>query len=93
VEDPDEIKDEDAKKKYYVVVKQFGDFTGADAYKRKLIEQKYNANIFYYEKDRKYYVHVLETTKQSEASEEARNLKNYTKLTDARVLTVTISGK
>jgi type IX secretion system PorP/SprF family membrane protein len=93
VEDPDEIKDEDAKKKYYVVVRQFGDFTGADAYKKKLIEQKYNANIFYYEKDRKYYVHVLETTKQSEASEEARNLKNYTKLTDARVLTVTISGK
>jgi len=93
VEDPDEIKDEDAKKKYYVVIRAFGDFTGADAYKKKLIEQKYNANIFYYEKDRKYYVHVLETTKQSEASEEARNLKNYTKLTDAKVLTVTISGK
>jgi len=94
VEDPDEIKDDGkSKKKYYVVVRAFGDFTGADAYKKKLIEQKYNANIFYYEKDRKYYVHVLETTKQGEASEEARNLKNYTKLTDVRVLTVTISGK
>lgn len=93
VEDPDEIKDEGAKKKYYVVVRAFGDFTGADNYKKKLIEQKYNANIFYYEKDRKYYVHVLESTKQGEAAEEARNLKNYTKLTDARVLTVTISDK
>ena len=94
VEDPDEIKDDGgSKKKYYVVVRAFADFTGADAYKKKLIGEKYNANIFYYEKDRKYYVHVLETTRQGDASEEARNLKNYTKLTDAKVLTVTISSK
>jgi type IX secretion system PorP/SprF family membrane protein len=94
VEDPDEIKDDGgSKKKYYVVIRVFADFTGADAFKRKLIEQKYNANVFYNEKDRKYHVHVLETTKQSEASEEARNLKNYTKLKEAHVLTVTISGK
>lgn len=94
VEDPDEIKDdENTKKKYYVVIRVFGDFTSADAFKRKLIEQKYNANVFYHEKDRKYHVHVLETTKQSEANEEARNLKNYTKLKEAHVLTVTISGK
>jgi type IX secretion system PorP/SprF family membrane protein len=93
-EDPDQIKDEGpAKKKYYVVIRAFGDFTSADVFKKKLVDQKYNANVFYYEKDRKYYVHVLETTKQSEASEEARNLKNYTKLKDAHVLTVTISGK
>jgi len=33
-------------------------------------------------------VHVLETTKASEAHEEAKNLKQYTKLKDARVLTI-----
>lgn len=94
VEDPDKIQSTDeTKKKYYVVIRSFGDFTSADEYKRKLIDQKYNANVFYYDKDRKYHVHVLETSKHSEAAEEAKNLKNYTKLKDARVLTVTTTGK
>jgi hypothetical protein len=94
VEDPDKIQtDESQKKKFYVVIKAFADFTGADTFKKKLIDQKYNANVLYHEKDKKYYVHVLETTKQSEATEEVRNLKNYTKLKDARVLIVTTSSK
>ena len=90
VEDTDNIGEnkKTEKKTYYVVIKVFPDFTGADAFKKKLIEQKYNADIFYYPKDKKYYVHVLESTKSSEAYEEARNLKNYTKLKEARVLTV-----
>jgi hypothetical protein len=89
VEDTDHVESRDTdKKKYYVVIKAFGDFTSADLYKKKLQEQKYNADIFYYEKDKKYYVHVLETSKASEAYEEARNLKNYTKLKEAKVLTV-----
>ena len=92
-EDPDKIAAEEAKKKFYVVVNAFADFNSADTYKKKLIDQKYNANVFYYEKDRKYYVHVLETGKQSEANEEASNLKNYTKLKGARVLTVTTTDK
>jgi type IX secretion system PorP/SprF family membrane protein len=90
-EDPDKIHEEqDVKKRFYVVIKSFGDFTSADAYKKKLIEQKYNANVFYHEKDKKYYVHVFESTKQSDAHEEARNLKTYSKLKDAKVLTVII---
>jgi type IX secretion system PorP/SprF family membrane protein len=93
-EDPDKIQATDnSKKKYYVVIRSFGDFTSADEFKKKLIDQKYNANVFYYEKDKKYHVHVLETTKQGEANEEAKNLKNYTKLKDAKVLTVTSTEK
>ena len=77
-----------AKTKYYVVVKVFTDFKAADNYKKELRGEKYNANVFYYEKDRKYYVHVLETEKSSEAHQEVRNLKTYTKLNSARVLTI-----
>ena len=78
-----------AKKKYYVVIKMFNDFTAADNFKRKLIGDKFNAEIFYNPQDKKYYVHVLETLKASEAHEEIRNLKTYTKLKDARLLVVT----
>jgi type IX secretion system PorP/SprF family membrane protein len=77
-----------SKKQYYVVIRAFADFAGADVYKKKLINDKYNADIYYHEKDRKYYVHVLKTKKSSEAYEEARNLKNYTKLKDARVIVI-----
>ena len=77
-----------AKTKYYVVVKVFTDFKAADNYKQELRGEKYNANVFYYEKDRKYYVHVLETEKSSEAHQEVRNLKTYTELNSARVLTI-----
>jgi hypothetical protein len=90
-EDPDAIhQQQNSKKKFYVVIRSFADFTSADAYKRKLIEQKYNADIFYNEADKKYHVHVFETIKSADAHEEARNLKNYSKLKDARVLTITI---
>jgi len=94
VEDPDNINaTETATKKYYVVVRGFGDFAQADSYKKKLIAEKYNADIFYYEKEKKYYVFLLETTKQHDANEEAKNLKNYTKFKDVHVLIVTIKEK
>ncbi len=76
------------KTKYYVVIKVFTDFTSADKYKGELRDDKYNANVFYYEKDRKYYVHILETEKSAEAHQEVRNLKTYTKIKTARVLTI-----
>lgn len=76
------------KKTYYVVLRAFADFTAADAYKKKIVEQKFNADIFYYEKEKKFYVFVLSTPKSSEAYEEARNLKAYTKLKEATVLIV-----
>jgi type IX secretion system PorP/SprF family membrane protein len=89
IEDPDNITHEEVKRKtFYVVIRSFGDFNQADAYKKKLIEQKFNADVFYYEKDKKYYVHVLSTTKAGDANEEVKNLKNFTKLKDAKVLTV-----
>jgi hypothetical protein len=78
----------EAKTKYYVVIKVFTDFTSADKYKKELRDQKFNASLFYFEKDRKYYVHVFETEKSAEAFEEVRNLKAFTKLNTARVLTV-----
>lgn len=76
------------KTKYYVVIKVFTDFTSADKYKQELRNEKFNANVFYYEKDRKYYVHILETEKSAEAHQEVRNLKTYTKLNSPRVLTI-----
>jgi hypothetical protein len=93
-EDPDKITHEETEqKKYYVVIRSFADFNQADVYKKKLIAEKYNANVFYYEKEKKYYVYLLETAKQHEANEEARKLRNYTKLKSATVLTVTTSQK
>lgn len=74
--------------RYYVVLKVFSDFTSADRYKKEMRSQKFNAHIFYYEKDRKYYVHIFETGKSAEAFEEVRNLKTYAKMKEARVLTV-----
>jgi type IX secretion system PorP/SprF family membrane protein len=89
--DSDQLNTEQsqAKKKYFVVIRIFNDFTQADTYKKKLITEKFNAEIFYNPQDKKYYVHVLETAKASEAQEEIRNLKTYTKLKDARLLVVT----
>ena len=89
--DPNQLNAEPgvAKKKYFVVIKLFNDFTQADVYKKKLIADKFNAEIFYNPQDKKYYVHVLETLKASEAHEEIRNLKTYTKLREARLLVVT----
>lgn len=91
VEDPDQINQTggEAKKRYFVIIRVFNDFTQADAYKRKLISDKFNAEVFYNPADKKYYVHVLETLKATEAHEEVRNLKSYTKLKEARLLIVT----
>lgn len=89
-EDPTAVEDpqNQPKKKFYVILRGFGDFTSADNYKKKILEQKFNADIFYHEKEKKFYVFVFQSTKAGEAHEEARNLKNYTKLKEARVLEV-----
>lgn len=93
VEDPDQINQApgEVRKKYFVVIKIFNDFTAADVFKRKLVTDKFNADVFYNPQDKKYYVHVLETLKATEAHEEVRNLKTYTKLKEARVMIVTTS--
>jgi type IX secretion system PorP/SprF family membrane protein len=76
------------KTKHYVVIKVFTEFSAADKYKKELRNEKFNANVFYYEKDRKYYVHILDTEKSAEAHQEVRNLKTYTQLKGAKVLTI-----
>lgn len=79
---------ETVKRTYYVVVRTFADFAAADVYKRKMLNDKYNAEIFYYPKDKRFHVHIFSTLKSAEAYQEVRNLKNYTKIKDARVLVV-----
>jgi hypothetical protein len=74
---------------YLVVIKSFPDFTQADAFKQKLRAEKYNADVYYNPADKKFHVHVLKTEKVSEAHEEIRNLKAYTKLKEARLMTIT----
>jgi type IX secretion system PorP/SprF family membrane protein len=80
-------------KKFYVVIRSFKEFDAADDFKKKLITQKFNANVFYYEGDKQYHVYVFESTRSGEAHTEARNIKAYTKLKQARVLTVTQQEK
>lgn len=92
VSDPEQEEaseqEKEARKKYLVVIKAFTDFNQAEAFKKKLMEQKFNADIYYYAKDKRYYVHVLQTVKSQEANEEVRNLKSYTKLKDAKVVVI-----
>jgi type IX secretion system PorP/SprF family membrane protein len=71
---------------YLVVIKVFTEFNRADEYKNELIKEKFNAEIFYNQKDRRFYVYTLKTSKSHDANEEARNLKTYTKLKEAHVV-------
>ena len=76
------------KRTYYVVLKDFADFAPADVYKKRVVDAGYNADIFYHKEEKRYYVFVLSTPKASEAAEEARNLQKYTRLKNARVISV-----
>jgi hypothetical protein len=91
VEDPNAVSNEQKKdtKVYYVVIKSFPEFNQADEYKQKLRAEKFNADVFYNPADKKFHVHVLKTEKASEANEEVKSLKSFTKLKDARLMTVT----
>lgn len=93
ITDPDELEKQEKEeassgKRYLVVARVFNDLASADDFKQKLIAQKYNANIYYYGKDKRYYVHVFETTKSREATEEIKNIKLYTKLKNVRLVTI-----
>lgn len=80
----------EARKKYYVVVKTVSEFSFADQLKQKLISEKFNAEIVFDPVLKKFHVYVFESQQSSEAFEEARNLKNYTKLKSARVVIIDI---
>lgn len=86
--DAEEAYRPEEKRRYYVYVKSFADFNQADDFKKKLIAQKFNGQIFFHPKTKQYYVFTFETLKVSEANEEVKNLKTYTKLKEAKVLTV-----
>lgn len=95
-DDPEKLLNADtpeSRKVYYVVVRSFSEFPAADIYKNKLIGDKYNAEIFYNPKDKKYHVYIFNSSRSSEAYEEVRNLKNFTKIKDARVLVVETETK
>jgi type IX secretion system PorP/SprF family membrane protein len=83
-----ELEETTETKKFYVVIKSFKEFNGADEFKKKLTAQKFNASVYYHEPDGLYHVYVFESTRPSEAHAEARNIRNYTKLKQARVLAV-----
>lgn len=87
--DEEEAKSSAQQKKYYVVIRAFPDLALAEDYAKKLIKDKFNAKVFFYQKDKKYYVYVFETTKAGDANKEAKELKTYTKLKGAKVLIVT----
>lgn len=76
-------------KKYYVVIKSFKEFDQADEFKQKLISQKFNGNVIYNEADGLFHVYVFESTRSGEVHTEAKNIKQFTKLKQAKVLTIT----
>jgi type IX secretion system PorP/SprF family membrane protein len=80
-----------ATKQHYIIVASFADFAKADTYKTKLTADKYNAEVLYNKKDRKYYVYVFTTTKLSDAHDELKNLKTQSNLKTARILTLEIT--
>ncbi len=86
--DQEEAARPEEKKRFYVYVKAFADFSHAEEFKKKLVAQKYNGQIYFYPKNKQYYVFTFETTKASEANEEVKNLKTYTRLKEVKVLTV-----
>ena len=75
-------------KKHYVVVKSFKDFEQADEFKQKLIDQKFNGNVIYSEHDKLYHVYIFESSKAGDAHNEARNVRNFTKLKQAKVISI-----
>jgi type IX secretion system PorP/SprF family membrane protein len=74
--------------KYYVVVKSFRDFNHADEYKKKLIRDKFSADVIYNEDDRLFHVYVFHSTKLKDVHSEARNLKTFTKLKSVRIVKI-----
>jgi type IX secretion system PorP/SprF family membrane protein len=86
--DMEEAYRPEEKRRFYVYLKSFADFDHAEEFKKKLISQKYNGQIFFHPKTKLYYVFTFETLKVSEANEEVKKLKTYTKLKEAKVLTV-----
>lgn len=76
------------RKTYYVILRAYNDFTAADKFKKRVIEQSFNADVFYHPNEKKFYVYVLSTQKSGEAYDEAKNLKKHTRLKEARVIVV-----
>ncbi|MEO1050429.1 MAG: PorP/SprF family type IX secretion system membrane protein [Bacteroidota bacterium] len=94
LKDDDDLKaehtntDKKKSKKFLVVIKTFRDFNAADEYKARIREEGYNAQIFYNEKGKIFYVHLFETDKSKEAKQEKNNLAEIRKFRSARVVIV-----
>jgi len=86
--DQEEAYRPEDKKRYYIYVKSFTTFDEAEDLKRKLHEQKYNGQIYFYPRNKQYYVYTFESSNLNEANQELKNLKTYTKLKEAKLLTI-----
>ena len=84
-----QVSDDQANKKYYLVIKSFSDFNTADRYMSRLQEEEeLNAKIYYEEAKKKYHVHIFETTKFKDANQERKNIEEQTKFRGVKVLIV-----
>jgi type IX secretion system PorP/SprF family membrane protein len=86
--DQEEAARPEDKKRYYVYLKSFATFDQAEDFKKKIIAQKYNGQIYFHARNKQYYVYTYETTNATEANLELKNLKAYTKLKDAKLLSI-----
>lgn len=77
---------------HYVVILSFKDFTSADQFKKKIITQKFNGNVYFEQKSGLYYVYVFDSPHGSIAHKEARNLRTFTKLKTAKVISVKLEN-
>ena len=84
-----EDKGEDNSKKYYVVIKTFKDFDSADAFVRRMKEEKeLYTNIFYNKVDNQYHVYTFQTFKLKEANEQKRALQELTKYKSVTIIAI-----
>ncbi|MBL6445579.1 PorP/SprF family type IX secretion system membrane protein [Fulvivirga sp. 29W222] len=84
-----EDKGSDRPKKYYVVIKTFKDFDSADAFVRRMKEEReLYTNIFYNKVDNKYHVYTYQTFKLKEANEQKRALQELTKYKSVTIIAI-----
>lgn len=76
-------------KKYYVVIETFKDFDSADAFVRRMKEEReLYTNILYHKVDNKYHVYTYQTFKLEEANEQKRALQELTKYKSVTIIAI-----
>ena len=84
-----EDKGKNKPKKYYVVIETFKDFDSADAFVRRMKQEKeLDTNILYHKADNKYHVYTYETSKLEEANEQKSVLQEHTMYKNVSIIAV-----